>query len=239
MVSLEFTAKKLAKQKLVLSRIRRSSEKEFKKAKATSRRYSSSLTSLQKRVNSSRDEVEYLGQSLNQKISRLESVQRLKNLAIEKLGLETQNKNELEGEAEFANTEEEKQTIESRLIIIHNIIDEIKNEIKQRTLMEKKIQQAIDEYNKSKSKTSLKIKKNLESKPALMKLVKTINSEVERTERNFNSSKLQEDSTNKRLGKIKSKLLEILKNKPKAKAKSRKAKPKAKAKAKARKKIKR
>ena len=48
MVSLASTAKKLTQQKLELGKIRRSSEKEFKKAKAISRKYSSSLTSLQK-----------------------------------------------------------------------------------------------------------------------------------------------------------------------------------------------
>ena len=56
------TAKKLSKQKLELGKIRRSSEKEFKKAKAASRKYSSSLTSLEKRVNSSREHAEDLGQ---------------------------------------------------------------------------------------------------------------------------------------------------------------------------------
>ena len=49
MVSLVSTAKKLTQQKLELGKIRRSSEKEFKKAKAISRKYSSSLTSLQKK----------------------------------------------------------------------------------------------------------------------------------------------------------------------------------------------
>ena len=68
MVTLVSTAKKLTKQKLELSKIRRSSEKEFKKAKAASRKYSSSLTSLQKRVSSSREQAEDLGQILNQKI---------------------------------------------------------------------------------------------------------------------------------------------------------------------------
>ena len=161
MVTLVSTAKKLTKQKLELSKIRRSSEKEFKKAKAASRKYSSSLTSLQKRVSSSREQAEDLGQILNQKIAQIESVQRLKNAAIEKLGLETQSKEQLEGESDFANTEEEKHSIESRLQIILSTIDDIKNEIKQRTSMEKKLQQSIDEYNKSKLTISSKIKKNL------------------------------------------------------------------------------
>ena len=193
MATLVSTAKKLTKQKLELSKIRRSSEKEFKKAKAVSRKYSSSLTSLQKRVNSSREQAEDLGQILNQKIAQIESVQRLKNAAIEKLGLETQSKEQLEGESDFANTDEEKHSIESRLQIILSTIDDIKSEIKQRTSMEKKLQQSIDEYNKSKSTISSKIKKNLESKPTLVKMVKTSKNKVEVTAKKFNSSKSREN----------------------------------------------
>ena len=193
MATLESTAKTLTNQKLELSKITRSSEKEFKKAKAVSRKYSSSLTSLQKRVNSSREQAEDLGQILNQKIAQIESVQRLKNAAIEKLGLETQSKEQLEGESDFANTDEEKHSIESRLQIILSTIDDIKSEIKQRTSMEKKLQQSIDEYNKSKSTISSKIKKNLESKPTLVKMVKTSKNKVEVTAKKFNSSKSREN----------------------------------------------
>ena len=228
MATLVSTAKKLTKQKLELSKIRRSSEKEFKKAKAVSRKYSSSLTSLQKRVNSSREQAEDLGQILNQKIAQIESVQRLKNAAIEKLGLETQSKEQLEGESDFANTEEEKHSIESRLQIILSTIDDIKSEIKQRTSMEKKLQQSIDEYNKSKLTISSKIKKNLESKPTLVKMVKTSKNKVEVTAKKFNSSKSRENSAKNRLVKISSELSEILKKKAKAKPKTRKAKAKPK-----------
>ena len=228
MATLVSTAKKLTKQKLELSKIRRSSEKEFKKAKAASRKYSSSLTSLQKRVNSSREQAEDLGQILNQKIAQIESVQRLKNAAIEKLGLETQSKEQLEGESDFANTDEEKHSIESRLQIILSTIDDIKSEIKQRTSMEKKLQQSIDEYNKSKSTISSKIKKNLESKPTLVKMVKTSKNKVEVTAKKFNSSKSRENSAKNRLVKISSELSEILKKKAKAKPKTRKAKAKPK-----------
>ena len=228
MVGLVTTAKKLTQQKLELGKIRRSSEKEFKKAKSISRKYSSSLTSLEKRVNSSREQAEDLGQILSQKIAQIESVQRLKNTAIEKLGLETQNKEQLEGESEFANTEEEKSSIASRLSMIHSTIAEIKNEIKQRTSMEKKLQQSIDEYNKSKSRVSSKIKKNLESKPTLVKLVKNSKNKVETTAKKFISSQSRENSTKNRLIKISSELSEIMKKKAKAKPKTRKAKAKPK-----------
>ena len=92
MVSLESTAKKLTKQKQETSKIRRYSEREFQKAKSLSRKYSSSLSSIQKRVATSREQIEDISHVLNQKISQLQSVQRLKNAAQEKLDLEIQNK---------------------------------------------------------------------------------------------------------------------------------------------------
>ena len=139
MVSIESTVKKLAKQKQEFSKIRRSSEREFQKAKVLSRKYTSSLTSLQKRVITSREQIEGISYTLNQKMSQLESVQRLKNAAQEKLDLEIQNKEKLESEAEFAITDDEKQSILSRINMIITVIDDIKNEIKQRTPMEKKL----------------------------------------------------------------------------------------------------
>ena len=119
-----------AKQKQEISKIRRLTEKQFKKAKLTSRKYSSTLTSLEKRVNSSRIQIEDFSQTLNQKIAQLESVQRLKKSAQERLDFETQNKEQLESEIDFSNTEEEKQGTLSRIRIIMGVIDETKNEIK-------------------------------------------------------------------------------------------------------------
>ena len=98
MGTLTSSVKKLAKQKQEISKIRRLTEKQFKKAKLTSRKYSSTLTSLEKRVNSSRTQIEDFSQTLNQKIAQLESVQRLKKSAQERLDFETQNKEQLEKE---------------------------------------------------------------------------------------------------------------------------------------------
>ena len=230
MASLNSAAKKLKKEKSLLSKIRRSSEREFNKVQAISRKSSSSLTSVQKRIDSYREQAENIGQILNQKIIQLESVQRLKDTAAEKLGLEKQNTEQLEDESKYVSTKEEKQSIESQLNIIHGVIDDIKNELKQRKSMEKKLLQAIDEYTKSKSKVSTKIKNNLVYRSKLAKLVKTSQSNVDRVGRKFNLTKSREDSANKRLGKITSQLYEILRKRGKAKPKVKrgKAKPKVK-----------
>ena len=230
MASLNSAANKLKKEKSLLSKIRRSSEREFNKVQAISRKSSSSLTSVQKRIDSYREQAENIGQILNQKIIQLESVQRLKDTAAEKLGLEKQNTEQLEDESKYVSTKEEKQSIESQLNIIHGVIDDIKNELKQRKSMEKKLLQAIEEYTKSKSKISTKIKNNLVYRSKLAKLVKTSQSNVDRVSRKFNLTKSREDSANKRLGKITSQLYEILRKRGKAKPKVKrgKAKPKVK-----------
>ena len=159
MVSLTTAVKQLAAKKQEISKIRRSSEKEFQKAKAVSRKYTSSLNSLQKRVVTSRQQIDEITQLLNQKMSQLESIQRLKKSAQDRLGTEIQNKEQLENEVGFSNTDDEKQNILSRISIVNGVIDDIKNEIKQRTPMEKKLTQIIDEINSSKSKISNTVKK--------------------------------------------------------------------------------
>ena len=250
MVSLTSAAKQLAAKKQEISKIRRSSEKEFQKAKAVSRKYTSSLNSLQRRVVTSRQQIEDITQLLNQKMAQLESIQRLKKSAQERLDTEIQNKEQLENEVGFSNTDDEKQNILSRISVVNGVIDDIKNEIKQRTPMEKKLTQIIDEINSSKSKISNTVKKNLESKPTLVNLVKTTTTKLEKTAKKYQSSKSLETSAKTKLSKVTSDLSKLLKKrakakaraeaKAKAKARKAKAKPKArKAKAKPRKKTRR
>ena len=234
MVSLTSAAKQLAAKKQEISKIRRSSEKEFQKAKAVSRKYTSSLNSLQRRVVTSRQQIEDITQLLNQKMAQLESIQRLKKSAQERLDTEIQNKEQLENEVGFSNTDDEKQNILSRISVVNGVIDDIKNEIKQRTPMEKKLTQIIDEINSSKSKISNTVKKNLESKPTLVNLVKTTTTKLEKTAKKYQSSKSLEVSAKTKLGKVTSDLSKLLKKRAKAKAraearaKTRKAKAKPK-----------
>ena len=246
MVSLTSAAKQLTAKKQEISKIRRFSEKEFQKAKSVSRKYTSSLNSLERRVVTSRQQIEDITQTLNQKMSQLESIQRLKKSAQERLSTEIQNKEQLENEVGFSNTDDEKQNILSRISVVNGVIDDIKNEIKQRTPMEKKLTQIIDEINNSKSKISSTVKKNLESKATLVNLVKTTTTKLEKTAKKYQSSKSLEDSAKTKLNKITSDLSKLLKKRAKAKAKAEarakarkaKAKPKAR-KAKARKKTRR
>jgi len=129
MVGLKNKLKQLTTQKSEISKIRRKGENEYKKVKSISRKYSSSLKSTQKRIETFKQNADDINEILSQKIAQMESVQRLKSAAQERLNIEIQNKDQIESEIDFADTSEEKQGLEYRLNSILSSIDEIKNEI--------------------------------------------------------------------------------------------------------------
>ena len=85
MVSYASTAKKLSNQKIEASKNRRKNERDLKKAKSLSRKYSSNLKTIQRHVEFSREKAEDVGGVLNQRYAQLESIQRLKQNAEERL----------------------------------------------------------------------------------------------------------------------------------------------------------
>ena len=147
MVSYASTAKKLTDQKNEASKNRRKNERELKKAKSLSRKYSSNLKTIHRRVESSRDQAEDVGGVLNQRQAQLESIQRLKQNAEERLVKERESLEESENEMEFSQTADEKQNISYKIKMTSGNIEDLKNQIKQRNSMEKKIIQDIEEYD--------------------------------------------------------------------------------------------
>jgi len=85
MASYAATAKKLTDQKIEASKNRRKNERELKKAKSLSRKYSSNLKTIQRHVESSREMAEDVGGVLNQRHAQIDSIQRLKQNAEERL----------------------------------------------------------------------------------------------------------------------------------------------------------
>ena len=82
-----------------------------------SRKYSSSLKSTTKsELTHSNKLLKISMKCLNQKIAQMESIQRLKSAAQERLTLETQNKEQVESEIDFSDNPEEKQSLQYRLI---------------------------------------------------------------------------------------------------------------------------
>ena len=134
--------------------------------------------------------VDQINEILSQKITQLESVQRLKSIAQERLNLEIQNKEQIESEIDFVDTPEEKQGLEYRLnSIISMQLMKSTNEIKQRTSMEKKFSQAISEIEKKKNSVTKIIKKNIQSKPELTRLAKSAQEKFDSVSKKFESSK--------------------------------------------------
>ena len=129
MVGLRTKLKQLSSQKSEISKIRRKGENEYKKIKSMSKKYSSSLKSTQKRIESFKQSADDINETLSQKLVQMESIQRLKSAAQERLNLEIQNKEQIESEIDFADNSEEKQSLEYRLNSILSTIGEIKNEI--------------------------------------------------------------------------------------------------------------
>ena len=115
MAGLQRRLNQLTSQKSELSKIRRRGESEYKKVKSLSRKYSSSLKSTEKRIVNFKQNADEINELLSQKIAQMESVQRLKAAAQERLNLELQNKEQIESEIDFADNSGEKEGLEYRL----------------------------------------------------------------------------------------------------------------------------
>ena len=142
---------------MLVSKLKRQSERELEKASTLAKRSSSGLVLLQKKVESSREQLEDVAGVLTQRLAQQESIQRLVAAAEERLKREKDTKEQIEQELEFADSEEEKQRAQNALKTISDRIDELIEEIKQRNKTAKKITQAIEDYQKSKSSLSSKI----------------------------------------------------------------------------------
>ncbi len=209
MTSLDRQATKLQEKKSEAAKLRRKSEREFKKASSLAKRTVSGLVSLERKIETSREQLEDVSGVLTQRLAQQESIQRLKSAAEERLKREKEAKDQVEQEIEFADSEEEKQQALSRLRSISDRIDELVAEIKQRNKMAQKITQALDDYKKSKSRISTKIQKQTHSKPTLQKLIKTSKKARERFAKQVVSKTRLEESTKKNIAQINKKLAEL------------------------------
>ena len=70
MVGLRSKLKQLTSQKSEISRIRRKGENEYKKIKSISKKYSSSLKSTQKRIESFKQSADDINETLSQNLSK-------------------------------------------------------------------------------------------------------------------------------------------------------------------------
>ena len=232
MASLIQKATQLQLKKREASKLRRKGELEFKKAKTLANRSISGLISLQKKIESSKEELEDVSGVLTQRLAQQESIQRLVVSAEDRLKREKEAKEQAEQELEFAESEEDKSQAKSRLQIIDDRINELVEEIHQRSKTFKKIAQSIEDYKKSTSKLSGKIQKQTHSKPTLKQLIKTSKKTTSKIAKQIIRQAKQEEAAKENLSKISKQLSELAakrrkKSSSKKKSKARKGKSKA------------
>ncbi|MEE9512016.1 MAG: ATPase V [Nitrosopumilaceae archaeon] len=209
MGSLLRTASKLQEQKFEAIKLRRQNEREFQKIQSLAKKSTSGLASLQRRIDSSREELGGVSGVLTQKLAQQESIQRLIAAAEERLKREKDAKEQTEQELEFADSEEEKQRSVTRLRSISDRMNEFIEEIKHRNKMAKKVTLGIEEFQKSKSYISSKIQKQTHSKPDLQKLIKKSKKTTQRLAKKIVSKTRQEQIAKQNLAKINKKLSEL------------------------------
>ncbi|MFB5630061.1 MAG: ATPase V, partial [Nitrosopumilaceae archaeon] len=228
MASLSRRAVLLQKRKQQASKLRRQGEREYLKNKSIANRSISGLVSLQRRIDSSKEQLEDVSGILTQKMAQQESINRLITNAQESLRREIEAKEQADHEVSFADSDEEKQQATARLRIITDRIAELEDEIKQRTKTAKKISQGIEDYKKSSTKLTAKIKKQTHSKPNLQKLIKTSRKATMKLSKQIKNKAKQEKSAKLNLSKISKKLSsKKRKTSRKIKSKARKIKSKA------------
>jgi hypothetical protein len=154
-------AKKLQAKRQEISKLKRKSAREYQIEQSLLRKSSSGLASVERKIESAKEQLSNVSHVLTQRLAQQESIQRLVVAAEEKLQREKDAKEQAEQEIEFAESGEEKDNAKTRLASIIDGIDEIYSEIKQRNKMAKKVNVAIKEFSKSKSKISTKIQKKV------------------------------------------------------------------------------
>lgn len=226
MTSLARLATKLQKKKNEAAKLRKQSEKKFKQVKKLSRKTSSGLSSLQRRLENTHEKLDDVSFHLNQRTAQQESIMRLVAGAQERLKQEKDLKEQTEQELEFAGSKEEKQQIQERLQTIVDRINELTAEIRQRNAMARKAIDAIDEYKSSKSKIASRVRKQVHAKPQLVKLVKTTQKTTARLAKQLANREKREKAVKSTLEKINKTLSKSRKSRPKRK--KSKIKPKRK-----------
>ena len=115
MGSLTKLATKLEQRKKQVSQLKRKSERELKKAQLIHRKSASGLASVEKKLETAREELSDVSDVLTQKLAQQESIQRLIKAAEERLSRDKEAKDQVEQEIEFAESPEEKQIAQWRL----------------------------------------------------------------------------------------------------------------------------
>ncbi|MCH9658127.1 ATPase V, partial [archaeon] len=199
---------KLHKEKQEATKLKKKAEIQIKASLSAEKRSSSTLHSIDKKIESEREKSSDVSSLLARKTSQLESIERLIVMAQEKLNQEKENVEQAEQEIEFAENPDEKKSAEVRLHSLNEHVQEIVSEIKDRQKTAKKISDDVENYAGIQSKINSQIQKQTRSKPSLRetmiasrKSIKIMTEELEKQTRAEESAKISLDKVFSRLQK--------------------------------------
>ena len=225
LTSLEKLVIQLRQKKQEATKLKKRAEKQLKEVRSIERRSTSGLHSIEKKMELEREDVGDVSGILNQKTSQLDSIDRLVKSAEERISREKEELEQIEQEIEFSDNPEDKKNSEFRLNSINNRIQELTDEIKNRTKTAKKIALDVAQYSDIKSKISTKIQKQVKSKPPLRETLSTSHKAAEKFVKELERQTRLEASAKKLLDKATTKFQEFLAKKTAAKKKVSKRKP--------------
>jgi chromosome segregation ATPase len=223
MNSISKRALQLKQKKIRSSKIRNKTLRALKTAKSLHRKSTSAINSMQRGISKIRSELDEVSNKLQHSLAQKESIQRLKINAEQRLKQEKERKKQIEQEISSA-TDEVKDRLEFTLGTISDEINEIRNEIRLRNSTAKKIDKIIEEFNTKKSKLCGQIKRNLQSKPQLVKIVNESKKNMAKLEKRLPSLTIVEKNVRKNFSRINLIMKEHAKKKEESKAKLRRIK---------------
>ena len=211
----------LRKKKQEATKLRNKAEKQLQEFRSIERRSSSSLNTIDKKIESEKEDATDVSETLTQKNAQIESIGRLITAATERLEREKEAVTQTEQEIEFANTDEEKSYAEARLRSIKDRIGELEYEIKSREKTAKKIADDISKFSDVKSKITTKIQKQAKSKPSLKATLASSHKEAARLTKELDRRIKSEESVKNALEKATKRLQDFLAKKRKSQAKKK------------------
>ncbi len=225
LASLERLVIQLRKKKQEATNLRKKAKNNVKEFRSAERRSSLGLQSLDKKIQSEREEFSDVSKVLTMKNSQLESIGRLIAVAEDRLAKENEVIEQTKQEIEFAENPAEKQNAEARLRSLNDRANELVEEIKSRNKTAKKITGDVADFSDAQSKITSKIQKQTQSKPSLRETKAVSRKSVQKFLKELEKRTKSEENAQKALDKAHLKLKELLANRRKAAAK-KKAAPK-------------
>ncbi len=232
MASLLQMANRLKQKRLEAARKRQRNARQLQNALLVQKRSSSGLQQVERKIETTKEELNDVSGVLGTKLAQKESLERLIVNAEERLGREHEAKEQAVQEFESAQSEDEKHNALYRLRTITERIEELGSELTERRRMHKKITNSINNIESEKSKISTRLQRQAKTKPVLKEKFTSSLKEAKQFKKQLDSSTKQAQLTGNKLEKLKAKLAKpkkvTRKAKPKTKKVTRKAKPKTK-----------